>query len=65
MSDSETLPRATSYESSSAMILICGKSLKKKRYEEELAQKEELLNKLIQDAKGNNITLVYSSGEAI
>jgi len=29
MSDSETLPRATSYESSSAMILIGGKSLKK------------------------------------
>jgi len=28
MSGSETLPRATSYESSSAMILIGGKSLK-------------------------------------
>ena len=34
-----------------------------KRYAEEIAQKEELLDKLIQDAKGNNITLVYSSRE--
>ena len=33
------------------------------RYEEELAQKEELLDKLIQDAKGKNITLVYASRE--
>ena len=35
----------------------------KRRYEEELAQKEELLDKLIQDAKGKNITLVYASRE--
>jgi uncharacterized protein YeaO (DUF488 family) len=33
------------------------------RYEEEVAQKEELLDKLIQDAKGKNITLVYASRE--
>lgn len=33
------------------------------RYEEELAQKEELLDKLIQDAKGKDITLVYASRE--
>ncbi|MGB8310422.1 MAG: DUF488 family protein [Halobacteriota archaeon] len=35
------------------------------RYEEELAQKEELLDKLIQDAKGKNITLVYASREKL
>jgi len=33
------------------------------RYEQEVAQKEELLDKLIQDAKGKNITLVYASRE--
>ena len=33
------------------------------RYAQEVAQKEELLDKLIQDAKGKNITLVYASRE--
>jgi uncharacterized protein YeaO (DUF488 family) len=35
----------------------------KKQYREELASKEELVNKLIEDAKGGDITLLYASRE--
>jgi uncharacterized protein YeaO (DUF488 family) len=35
----------------------------KRRYREELASKEELVNKLIEDAKGEDITLLYASRE--
>ena len=35
----------------------------KRRYREELASKEELVNKLIGDAKGEDITLLYASRE--
>jgi len=34
-----------------------------RRYREELASKEELVNKLIEDAKGEDITLLYASRE--
>jgi uncharacterized protein YeaO (DUF488 family) len=35
----------------------------KRLYREELASKEELVNKLIEDAKGKDITLLYASRE--
>jgi uncharacterized protein YeaO (DUF488 family) len=35
----------------------------KRRYRGELASKEELVNKLIEDAKGKDITLLYASRE--
>jgi len=35
----------------------------KRRYREELASKEELANKLIEDAKGEDITLLFASRE--